>query len=326
MAIVIYDPYPVETNWRNSIAEIDTPLHQLEYGIMSESISEKVINIHKNNRHNKVVKLIKKIHNDRLDDVWREIISDAKKLPNYKNKNWVMGRKNKSARVKFFEKNDISIQYLEEAIEVQMGGNPEFLPGDLVFEGGRGRNLGLNTYQTRACIIREKINRGKFYYADLCTIEWVSNDSDEDNLYSNWSSKTLKPKPIWHRYHRVNPKGGGKHLIIKVDSWKCVKVGVETSKIRKDRNDAIDRYNKELLKRNKFYKDIIKPLLEPNLCLSYTEFHNQKIDVWKITKPPRCPTNLLYSLATLAACRDRLIRWNTEWEIIIDNIHTKRHQ
>ena len=132
MAIVIYDPYPVETNWRNSIAKIDTPLHQLEYGIMSELISDKVKNLHKNNRHNKVVKLIQKIHNDRLDDLWRVILDDARKLPNFCRKNWNIGKKNKAGRVEFFEKNDISIQYLENTLEIQSGGNPEFQPGDVL--------------------------------------------------------------------------------------------------------------------------------------------------------------------------------------------------
>ena len=304
MAIVIYDPYPEETTWRNSIAEIDTPLHSLEYGIMSELISDYIKNLRKTIRHNKVVKLIKKIHNDRLDDVWREIISDAKKLPNYCRQNWVMGRKNKPGRVDFFEKNDISIQYLEDAMEVQMGGNPEFQPGDLVIVDDGGQT---------PCIIREKIHRGKFYKADVCVIEWVK--SELINPEKTHLIGTYQPIPIWHRYRRLNPMGGGLRMTIKVDSWKCKKVGVETPEIVKDRNDAIERYNKELKKRVKFYKDIIRPLLEPDYCWSYVAFNDQKIDVWKLTKPPHPPYQL-----QIRAYPHRLTRWNMEWEIIIDNI------
>lgn len=296
MAIVIYDPYPVETNWRNSIAKIDTPLHQLEYGIMSELISDKVKNLHKNNRHNKVVKLIQKIHNDRLDDLWRVILDDARKLPNFCRKNWNIGKKNKAGRVEFFEKNDISIQYLENALEIQSGGNPKFNPGDLVMVDGR-----------KPCIIRKNIGRGKFYMADVCVLDYVR---DYRETYPRY-----KPVPIWHRYRRLNPLGGGPRLTEKVDSWKCEKVGVETKKIVKDRMNAIDRYNKELEKRKKFYKDIIRPLLEPDYCWSYPMFHNQQIDVWKLTVPPRAPWNL-----SVHAYPHRLVRWNMEWEIIIDNI------
>ena len=298
----IYDPYPVETKWRQSIANIDTPLHYLEYGIMSEMISDIVQDLHKNNRHNKIVKLIKKIHNDRLDDVWKEIISDAKKLPNYCKKNWLIGKKNKIGRVQFFEKNDISIQYLEQAIEVQNKGNPEFKPGDLVMDE--------SSRWVRPCIIREKIKRGKYYNADVCKVDYVRDTSSNTVKY--------KPVPIWHRYQRVNPNGGGPRLTIKVDSWKCKKVGVETKKIIKDRIEAIERYNNELEKRKKFYNDIIRPLLEPEsqgLLWSYQTFHNQKIDVWNLKNPPEAP----WQLQTYAYPH-RLIRWNTEWEIIIDTI------
>ena len=302
MAIVIYDPYPVETKWRNSISEIDTPLHQLQYGIMSESISEKVINIHKNNRHNKVVKLIKKIHNDRLDDLWRIILSDAKKLPNFCRKNWNIGKKNKASRVEFFEKNDISIQYLENALEIQNGGNPEFQPGDLVI-------YHQHPHVNRACIIRKKIGRGKFYSADVCVMDYVRDYSETNIIY--------KPEPIWHRYRRLNPFGGGSRLIVEVDSWKCEKVGVETKKIIKDRINLINIYNKEFRKRNKFYKEIIRPLLEPDFCWSYQTFHDQQIDVWKLTEPPRSPW---LGPGGAAHIPHRLVRWCIEWEIIIDNI------
>ena len=44
-------------------------------------------------------------------------------------------------------------------------------------------------------------------------------------------------------------------------------------------------------------------------------FHNQQIDVWKLTVPPRAPWNL-----AVHAYPHRLVRWNMEWEIIIDNI------
>jgi hypothetical protein len=297
MVVTIFDPYPIETLWRNSIIDIDTPLHHLEYGIMSEIISNMVKNIRKNNRHNIVIKLIKNIHNDRLNEVWNNIIQDAKKLPNYNRKNWKISdsKKNKTARVKFFEKNDISLKYLEDALEIQNNGNPVFNPGDLVMFG------------REPCIIREKIKRGKYYMADMCKTEYVRTNTIDGIRYN--------PVPIWHRYRRINPCGGGPRLTKKVDGWKCVKIGVETKKIIKDRIDAIDRYNKELKKRKKFYKDIIRPLLEPDYCWSYHTFHNQNINVWKLTEPPRAPWNLAVNIHPY-----RLIRWNMEWEIIIDNI------
>ena len=85
-------------------------------------------------RHNLVVELIKQIHNDQLDVVWKNIVNDAKLQygSKFSYGKWKYGAKNKAGRVKFFEKNDISIRYLTDQLDIQKTGPPTFSPHDLV--------------------------------------------------------------------------------------------------------------------------------------------------------------------------------------------------
>ena len=294
----IYDPHPVETKWRNSINNIDTPLHFLEYGLMDHFISPLVKKYRYDMRHNLVVELIKQIHNDQLDVVWKNIVNDAKLQygSKFSYGKWKYGVKNKAGRVKFFEKNDISIRYLTDQLDIQKIGPPQFSPRDLVVCCKYGTPY----------IIREKIGRGKFYLAYKCKTKWVVDPVT--NRGSN--------KPVWHKYSRSNPCGGGPPITDKINSWKFSKVGVETSDIVNMRKDAIDKYNDELKKRRDFWDNTINPLLlhspghrgRPYIYLTYFD---QSIDLWNLVRPPMLTYNFHRNIKPV---------WDSQWEIVIDAI------
>ena len=60
MAVQVYDPYPLETAWRETLP-VDNVLHNLEYGLMSEFIFDLVKEFRSNKRYLKVQTLIRSI-------------------------------------------------------------------------------------------------------------------------------------------------------------------------------------------------------------------------------------------------------------------------
>lgn len=298
------DPFPDETIWLNSIENTNSPLLYLEYGIMSMFIVDKVTKLRSKYRHETVEKLIKNIHNQQLDKVWKNILEDARMLPNYKKKNWLIGSKNKKGRLKFFENNDISIKYLTEQYDIQKGGPPEFEKGDLVL------------YKGIPCIISEKITK-KYYNALRCKRYWEL--ADKTKPY-NQNTNRYKYHYQWHRYERVNCNGGGKIVSMKIDAWDCVKVGVETKELIEKRTKAIENYNNDLEKRKKLWNDVIEKVILPkyennanvNVRLLHRGFYDMNTNIWKYKNPPPCWHIFRHNL-------DQVSQWNQNWQIIISS-------
>ena len=93
----IFDPYPVETKWRD-ILPVTSSLIFLRYGLMSEFIQPLVQKYRLRDRTEKITKFIQGTTNDRLDDMvdWLKYIIPADKMPKVLQAFWRGSRDNKN--------------------------------------------------------------------------------------------------------------------------------------------------------------------------------------------------------------------------------------
>lgn len=233
--------------WRNTLPD-ESILHDLEYGLMAYEIQDLVKYYRSKLRHEKIVDLIIKLKQSTLSLVWAKIIEDASNLPNYTRKAWSIGNTTKKGRINFFEKNDISIKYLEEGMEIQENhNNLNFNVDDLVI---LSLGNGLIEKSRKLAGVVTKVNRTKLdvRLVPIHFTKWVGPFPDKKDM-----------KPEWWRNLRDNAH----NIVVKknISFSRCEKVGVYDDKIKKQRSDFIKKYNAELKKRKDFWDEFIEPIM-----------------------------------------------------------------
>jgi len=257
MAVQTYDPYPLETTWRETLP-IDSVLHALEYGLMSEFIFDKVKEIRSTKRHLKVQSLIKSITQENLQILWQHILRDAKALESFHNKAWTFGKTTKAGRIDFFERNDISIKYLEECLELQKkGAECTFEVDDLVIistgqgiidESYKVAGIVTNVYRSTLDVNLVKVKTESYNPQDSVFVVGAPNSKVRYNI-----------NPMWHRSLRYQDHT--RCTKKRVRFTRCVKVGTYTQELKQKRSDWVKNYNYELNKWREFWNRYFMPVI-----------------------------------------------------------------
>lgn len=112
------DFYPHETRSFNALPQ-DSPIQHLDYGGLLTMLGEFVHTERKMKRNERREFLIKKVNNVNMNLLINTIKREATHLRSYASKDWTKGKTNKVDFSKFFQKNDISLMYLEDMFEYQ---------------------------------------------------------------------------------------------------------------------------------------------------------------------------------------------------------------
>ena len=217
------DHYPDETkSFRNLPKEC--PIHYLSYGGILTDICERVKNIRKNKRRERREFLIQKILNVNINYLINDIQEDARKLKEYKSKQWSKGGNSKKHFIQFFMKNDISLKYLEDAYTKQLVGPPNIKEGDFIsIKNSYWGNYGIVTRVTKAQVY---YMRGSQQIVDYTEIPDFNK-----HYYNCWGL------PDTHEY--------------KISIWKCTKIGEDTDEFKMNRQS--DMWNKGIEYRKRKY-------------------------------------------------------------------------
>ena len=264
----IFDPYPVETKWRD-ILPATSPLNFLRYGLMSEFVQPLVQKYRLRDRTEKITKFIQGTTNDRLDDMvdWLKYIIPADKMPKVLQAFWRGSKDNKKRRIEWYIRSGISIQYLQLTYERFIKGPPQFSKGDRVIEK-YGEKYGSDGY-----VVLHSTKRWIMCY--MCAYKYLPGDKSYKS-YIEWD-KYKEPRPRKsHRPFKIDIK--------KLDPWKVKKVGVDTPEDEKKRNKFVEDYNIEYDKRMLFWKTYLE-YASVEIC--YRTWMWQKLDVWNLENIPK---------------------------------------
>ena len=249
------DFYPDETKSFNNLPN-NCPLQFLSYGGLLTNISDRVKVLRKKKRNERRKFLIKKINNIHIEMLIRQIQYEAKKLSKYKVRQWTKGGINKKAYLKFFEKNDISLRYLEDVYLKQMKGPIELKIGDHISID--------NTHHGKYGIVI-KIFPKLIQYQ--CCGENYINDKivpDFENYeYQTWGSVNI------HGYT--------------VSIWRCIKIGSDTVETIQKRNTNYLIKKDDYIRRELFWINHIKPL--SNTIRMPYNYYRYDFDLFKGERP-----------------------------------------
>ena len=263
MSISLHNPYPDETMWRLFLPK-ESPLQYLTYGLMTESIINKVKKIRKRKRIHRLMFLIHKINNHNLNKLYREIYVEAEKLKTFKAMDWYKRGSKKVDRYRFFKSNNIPLIYLEDALNKQIKGIFKFKAGDLIKTDHSIPDYGI--------VVKTKNNT---VYYNLVKSIFI------DAQY----------QPIWHIYD----SGIFGYFMQNVSAWRCTKIGKESNKIRRDRFE----YYSGIQRRKKYWSEnnVLKHIIAPEKWLDMTIdvfageipndlwiYSQEEKDIWKIIK------------------------------------------
>ena len=262
---IIKDFYPDETKSFNNLPN-NSPLQFLSYGGILTDISDRVKVIRKTKRNERRKSLIKKINNINLEILIRHIQGEAKKLPNYKSRQWSKGGTNKKIYEKFFEKNDISLKYLEDVYLKQ-------LIGPIKLEIGDHISIDNTTYGKYGIVI--KVSSKHIQYQ--CCGEKIINGNTlvpdfENYKYETWGSANTYPYTV--------------------SIWKCTKIGSDTPEIIQKRNKNYFVKKDEFIRRNLFWRNYIKPL--SNTIRMPYNYYSYDFDLFKGERPKYIPVDEEY--------------------------------
>ena len=285
----IFDPYPVETKWRD-ILPVTSPLNFLRYGLMSEFIQPLVQKYRLRDRTEKITKFIQGTTNDRLDDMvdWLKYIIPADKMPKLPQAFWSGSKGNKNRRIEWYIRCGISIQYLQLTYERFIKGPPQFSKGDRVTERYGGMIIGrIVLHSTKRWIMCYK-----------CAYKYLPGDKS----YIEWDK-------YWGHISVMNSHRPLNIDIIKVDPWKVKKVGVDTPEDEKKRNKFVEDYNIEYDKRMLFWNTHLE---YQSVQICYRTWMWQKLDVWNLENIPKARHRL----------PQHKIIWDNAWNQIMGIIQS----
>jgi len=226
MSIEAIDYYPEETKSLNALPK-DLPLSLLPYGGLLTKIGEEVAIERKKIRDNRRKFLISKINNINMGILIDTIQNDARKLLNYKSKEWSKGKKTKAGFIEFFKKKDISLKYLEDLYEHQKKGLPKLNIGDII-----------------------KIYNSVSYHGVVCNInkthvKFIALTNNLTHVFS------INGFPDSAEYY--------------TNIWKCEKIDINNTdfanNLKKDNRDKLEEYKKRsgFWKSNPILKDMRMP-------------------------------------------------------------------
>lgn len=247
MAVQVYDPYPLETAWRETLP-VDNVLHNLEYGLMSEFIFDLVKEFRSNKRHQKVQTLIRSITQENLHILWQHILQDARGLNGFNRKAWTFGNTSKSGRVKFFEKNDISIKYLEECLDLQQNSVKETFEVDDLVIIATGKGIVEDSYKIAGIVTK--------VYRSTLDVNLVKVQNSTSGPISRFQRSIT---PLWHR--NLRDRNHVRMTKKRVNFTRCEKVGTYTPELKQKRSDWVKNHNAELKKRREFWNRYFEPVI-----------------------------------------------------------------
>jgi len=271
----IFDPYPIETKWRDSLPGNST-LHLLMYGLMSEFIEPLVKKYRLRDRNAKITKLIMGTTQHRLTDMVNELkMSLSGIIPIIRCRFWRGSGmySTKKKKIEWYIKSGLSIQYIQSVYDKFKDGPPIFTKGDrllttldhlpyVVISSGK-RRIRCHEIEYRAIIT--KINWHKF---------------TERSIYNI-------------------PHPNSSPVSIYVDPWKVTKVGEDTPECSKIRDKFVEDYNTEFYRRRLFW---IHHLERADVDICHKTWYRQSIDVWNLTKVPYITYSDMYN-----------VFWNNAW-------------
>ena len=143
-----YDPYPDETKSFASLPE-DSPLHHLGYGLITEKITDLVVEERRKKQKTDREFYIKKINNALLKERQRSFetpksrdvrptirrgdpISQLAAGAALRSQSWLKYGSNKIQMLDWFTRNEIPLVYLEELYQMQIKGPPELVKNDYI--------------------------------------------------------------------------------------------------------------------------------------------------------------------------------------------------
>lgn len=231
-----------EEKWFNELNK-DNVLNLLPYGGILSHISDLVKDKRKEIRDNKIKYYIRILTQLNLKMLIYNIKEDAKNLENYHHENWRIGNQTKRGRFTFFTNNDISIKYLEEAYEKQIKKDYDiFTRNDLVYIMKPNNTINKCEKYPGIVISVEKS------YINVILVQAIYKDKNLNTFTPIWDK--------FKRYYEINQP-----IKKKVHVSLCKKVGIKTDEIFNNTIKLININNKELIKRKKFWKEKIVPIL-----------------------------------------------------------------
>ena len=252
------DFYPDETKSFDNLPD-DSPLQFLSYGGLLTNISDRVKIIRKEKRNIRRKFLIKKINNIHIEMLIRQIQYEAKKLSKYKVRQWTKGGINKKAYLKFFEKNDISLRYLEDIYLKQLKGPIKLKIGDHISID--------NTHHGKYGIVIKVSSRHIQYQ---CCGEKIINGN------------ALVPVPDFENYE-YETWGSVNIYGYTVSIWRCTKIGSDTVETIQKRNTNYLIKKDEYIRRELFWRNYIKPLSD-TIRMPYN-YYSYNFDLFKGERP-----------------------------------------
>ena len=212
------DKYPDETKSFNALPQ-DSPLQFLDYGGILTMICNLVQQERKKNRNKRRAFLIKKVNNINLDITINKIKEDAKSLQSYVPKEWYKGSITKANILKFFEKHDISLKYLEDVYIHQSKGIPVIKMDALI-----------------------KINKPCCEYGVV-----IDNTNNTCVKYLRLDKLLLPSKDYWENFYDLTTHD--------LNNWKCEVVGEFDSSNWQRYNKAVADNNRDQRMRREFWNN-----------------------------------------------------------------------
>jgi hypothetical protein len=231
---VTIDCYPNETKSFDALPQ-DSPLQHLDYGGMLTMIGDLVEQERKKNRNERRAFLIKKVCNINLDLTINEIKEDANSLQSYVPKEWNKGPITKANFLKFFEKHDISLKYLEDVYAHQSKGKPVVKKNSLFkIKKGGGVYKGNAIYG----VVVDNIGKSNVKYIAI-TEDFMPSGSEYYGTCDSYASS--------------------------MSIWKCDVVGEFSIADWKRYIKALADYNRDMRHRNEFWDNnpILRTIRKP---------------------------------------------------------------
>lgn len=246
---VMVDQYPMETLSFDNLPQ-DSPVAHLDYGGILSQIGELVKKKRREKHDQRCDFLIQKINNINLGILVDKIKKEAQHLESYVPKQWNKGPSTKANYKKFFQSHDISLEYLEDMLEVQSKGRPIVELNTLIkIKNDRFTDAEYG-------VVIEKIDKN--------TVNYVSLNKDMLPAMSKWSGNYYTQK-----YH--------------MNVWKCEVVGEFTPDDWAEYYRVIDDYKRNMKCRKEYWKN--HPVLS-GLNIPYG-YYDMRFDVMNGELPTR---------------------------------------
>ena len=246
MAVQVYDPYPLETAWRETLP-VDNVLHNLEYGLMSEFIFDLVKEFRSNKRYLKVQTLIRSITQENLQILWQTHPSRCQGIE------WVLIERPGHLAIQASLvglnslKRTISLsKYLEECLDLQQNSVKETFEVDDLVIIATGKGIVEESYKVAGIVT-------KVYRSTLdVNLVKVQNSTP-------WTRQQRSITPLWHR--NLRDRNHVRMTKKRVNFTRCEKVGTFTPELKQKRSDWVKNHNAELKKRREFWNRYFEPVI-----------------------------------------------------------------